>query len=91
MHDHHHHDPPHPPDPVPGELTETEKVLKRLHHWVHHNDDHAASYRDWADRIASMGHVEAAARLRQAADMTDGISREFEAAAALVREESPRD
>ena len=85
MHDHH-HDHSHDHDSAPSELTETEKVLKRLHHWVHHNDDHAASYRDWAARIAAMGHGGAAEHLRKAADMTDAISREFEAAADLVRE-----
>jgi hypothetical protein len=86
MHDHHHHDHSHASDSAPAELTETEKVLKRLHHWVHHNDDHAAGYRDWAERLTAMGHADAAGRLRQAADMTDAISREFEAAADLVRE-----
>jgi hypothetical protein len=86
-----HHDHTHAHDVGTGTLSETDKVLKRLHHWVHHNDDHAASYRDWAGRIASLGFDEAAGRLRKAADMTDAISREFEAAAALVRERLPED
>ena len=89
MSDHHHHhhgDGAHSHGSGEGELSENEKVLKRLHHWIHHNDDHAASYVDWAARIDSLGHPEAAARLRKAAEMTEAISREFEAAAALVRE-----
>lgn len=89
MHDHH-HDPSHAHDTTPGEMSETDRVLKRLHHWVHHNDEHAASYRDWAGRIEAMGFAEAARHLRKAADTTDTIRREFEAAAAIVRKQAPK-
>lgn len=87
----HHHDHSHHHGPTDGEFSETQKVLKRLHHWIHHNDDHAASYIDWAGRIESMGYPEAAQRLRTAAEMTHAISREFEAAATLVREQTRED
>lgn len=91
MSDHHHHhhgDHDHTHGSAGGELTETQKVLKRLHHWIHHNDDHAASYLDWAARVETLGFAAAAERLRKAADLTQAISREFEAAAAAVREQS---
>ena len=89
MHDHH-HEHSHAHDTTSDALSETDRVLKRLHHWVHHNDDHAASYRDWAGRIEAMGFAEAAQRLQRAADMTDAISREFEAAAEIVRKQAPK-
>jgi hypothetical protein len=82
---HHHHDHDHSPATGQGELTEREKVLKLLHHWIHHNDDHAANYSDWARKVEGMGFHEAAQRLRAASEMTRTITREFEAAEAAIR------
>jgi len=82
---HHHHD--HSPSSASAEggLTETEKILKLLHHWIHHNHDHAANYSDWARRVEATGFSEAAQRLDAAAEMTHAITREFEAAEAAIR------
>ncbi|MBU4185302.1 MAG: hypothetical protein KKC23_03725, partial [Proteobacteria bacterium] len=27
-----------------------EKMVKLLEHWIRHNDDHSASYRDWSEK-----------------------------------------
>ena len=88
---HHHHD--HSPSSatVEGGLTETEKILKLLHHWIHHNDDHAANYTEWARKVEAMGFNEAARRLHAAAEMTHAITREFEAAEAAIRDQPPKD
>lgn len=87
-HHHHQHDHTHAGRATEGGLTETDKLLKRLHHWIHHNDDHAGSYSDWAHKVARMGFAEAARRLNAAAEMTHAITREFEAAAAAIREQA---
>ena len=55
QHHHHHHEHAHAHGPVDGELTETQRLLKRLHHWIHHNDDHAANYVEWAAKIEATG------------------------------------
>ena len=91
QHHHHHHEHAHAHGPVDGELTETQRLLKRLHHWIHHNDDHAANYIEWAAKIEAMGLVAAAERLRTAAELTHAISREFEAAAAAIQQDEETD
>lgn len=83
-HHHHHHDHSHSSAPNEGGLTDKEKVLKLLHHWIHHNDDHADNYRNWAQKVEGMGFPEAAQRLKAAAEMTHAITREFEAAEAAI-------
>jgi hypothetical protein len=92
MSDHHHHHHDHTPDhgPADGGLSETDKILKLLHHWVHHNDDHAANYTDWSRKVEQLGFSEAAERLRTAAEMTRAITREFEAAETAIREQAKR-
>ena len=40
---HHHHE-------IKSDLTFTEKMIKLLDHWVKHNEDHAGTYKDWAER-----------------------------------------
>ena len=84
---HHHHD--HSPSlaSTEGGLTETEKILKLLHHWIHHNDDHAANYSNWARKVEAAGFSEAAQHLDAAAEMTHAITREFEAAETAIRRE----
>lgn len=82
---HHHHGHTHTPTPVDGELSETQKILKLLHHWIHHNDDHAANYTDWAGKIELLGYATAAESLRKAAELTHAVSQEFETAATTIQ------
>ncbi|MCG6906489.1 MAG: hypothetical protein LJE63_07680 [Desulfobacteraceae bacterium] len=93
MHDHHHHDhdphdhhhhPHHHAAEQPA-LSFQEKFLKLLEHWLQHNADHAAGYRDWADRARENGLPDAAALLEEAAAMTLEINRKFEAAAKAAK------
>lgn len=49
-HHHHHHD-------VKSDLTFEEKLFKLLQHWLKHNQDHAHTYQEWADRARS-NHLE---------------------------------
>ena len=53
--------------PIPDDV----KLLKRIEHWIHHNADHASSYREWAERLRGMGHEEAAPVLEEVARDTD--------------------
>jgi hypothetical protein len=89
MHDHHHHDHDHHhhhhPAEEPSALSFRQKFLKLLEHWLKHNDDHAAGYRDWAARARENGLTDAAALLEEAAGMTLEINRKFEAAAKVAK------
>lgn len=90
-HHHQHDDHSHHGGSAEGGLTETGKILKLLHHWIHHNEDHATNYIDWARKIEHLGFAGAAQRLHTAAEMTRAITREFEAAEAAIREQAPND
>jgi hypothetical protein len=77
-HDHthpHHHNPTDPAalDTPPFEV----KLIKLLDHWVHHNEDHANNYRDWAAKAQAAGFEDVAKILSSAADLTDKMSRQF--------------
>ena len=41
-----------------GQLAMPDKLLKMVQFWVHHNEEHARSYRDWAGRAREMGLAE---------------------------------
>jgi len=80
-HDHDHHDHTH------GnlEMTFEEKIEKLLDHWIKHNDDHAKTYRGWADQ-AKLNHLdEVAAIIDEAAEMNLTINKKFETAKALIQ------
>lgn len=78
-HHHHHHD-------AESTLTFEEKLDKLLDHWIKHNVDHAATYRDWKSKIESAGLETVAQHLEKAATMTEEMNSVFEAAkAALTR------
>ena len=76
---HHHHD-----HDVPSTLSFDEKMIKLLEHWIKHNEDHAQTYRDWADKAKEKNMDKAGALLEDAAEMTLMISKKFEEAAALI-------
>ncbi len=76
-HDHdHHHD---------IEMTFEEKLLKLLDHWCQHNEDHAKTYNQWAEKV-KQNHMEiVAALIDEAAEMNLEINKKFEQAKALVQ------
>ena len=79
---HHHHD-----HEIQSTLTFDEKMIKLLEHWIKHNDDHAQTYRDWAQKAKEKNMCEASSLLEDAAEMTLMISKKFEEAAALIIKE----
>jgi hypothetical protein len=76
-HHHHHHETNTP-------LSFDEKMIKLLEHWIKHNDDHAQTYRDWAQKAKEKNKDKTALLLEDAAEMTLLISKKFEAALKLI-------
>jgi len=52
--------------------------LKMVAHWLHHNEDHARSYRQWADRARNLGHAEVGRILDAVADENLRLNAEME-------------
>lgn len=61
-----------------GKLSEVERLLKIVEHWIHHNGEHARSYRDWAKRAREMGLEEICLILEEVADATEMQNRNLE-------------
>lgn len=79
---HHQHD-----HEMRSPLSFDEKMIKLLEHWIKHNDDHAETYRDWAQKAKEKNMREAGLLLEDAAEMTRMISKKFEEAATLIMKE----
>ena len=80
----HHHNRRHDHE-VQSTLSFDEKMIKLLEHWIKHNDDHATTYRDWAQKAKEKDMDEAGSLLEDAAEMTLEISKKFEEAAKLIK------
>ena len=80
-HDHHHDH----ASGSNGTLSFEAKMIKLLEHWIKHNDDHADSYRDWAQKAKEHGMPEAGALLEEVAQMTGSITGNFEKALATIK------
>jgi len=78
-HDHHEHD-------VKSELSFDEKMIKLFDHWLKHNEDHAGTYRDWAEKARQNQLDAVAALLEEVCGLTEEINAKFESAAKLVQE-----
>jgi len=39
-------------------MDELEKLKILLPHWMEHNDEHAKTYKDWAEKMSSLGKKE---------------------------------
>lgn len=79
-HHHHEHD-------IKSPLSFDEKMIKLLEHWINHNDDHAQTYRDWAQKAKEKNKIKAALMLEDAAEMTLAITKKFESAIQLIDED----
>ena len=77
-HGHSHAEDQEPDQPSPGTLSFEEKMIKLLEHWIRHNDDHADSYRDWAEKARAHGMSDAGEHLAEVAEMTGRITGKFE-------------
>lgn len=79
----HHHDEHHGRGGA-GELTFAEKGDKLLKHWIQHNDDHIASYRQWAEDFRMHEFHAIAVLLESAAELTSQINQTLSEAAGLL-------
>ncbi len=41
-------------------MDDLEKLKRLLPHWMKHNDEHAKTYKDWAEKMTSLGKEELA-------------------------------
>jgi hypothetical protein len=39
-------------------MDELEKLRKLIPHWMEHNDEHAETYKSWAEKMSSLGKKE---------------------------------
>ena len=67
-----------------GEMTFAERMKTLLSHWLDHNADHAATYRQWAGKARAEGMEAVAERLEEAAEKTLSINETFEAASRRI-------
>ncbi len=84
-HDHHHHG--HGPHDA-GSPSDGEKLEKMLEYWVHHNEDHARSFKEWAHRARSMDREDVGAVLEAAAEEAVRQNEKLEHALDLLRKSS---
>lgn len=78
-HEHHHH------HEIKSDLTFKEKLIKLLDHWVKHNQDHAETYRDWAEKAKDNELSEVGGLLDEVHALTMQINEKFKQAAAKIR------
>jgi hypothetical protein len=72
---HHHHDNGHQ-----AELSLDDKLIKLLEHWIRHNQEHAQTYSDWAEKAAADSKGEVATLLKEAVSLSMDLQRKFEQA-----------
>ncbi|HXX57564.1 MAG TPA: hypothetical protein VEI96_06150 [Thermodesulfovibrionales bacterium] len=61
-------------------MNEFEKLKRLLDHWQEHNDEHAETYKDWAEKAASFGNKELSGILESLHKQTKELSALFEKA-----------
>ncbi len=86
-HNHHHNHAHHHHSDTQSTLSFDEKMLKLLEHWIKHNDDHANTYRDWAERARQEDMADVCSLLKDAADITISVSKKFEQALELIKKD----
>ena len=84
-HDHHHE---HSAGEAPSTPSEKDKLVKMVEHWIHHNEEHVRSYRDWAQRALVLGQEEVRSVLEQIANDTQLQTQSFEKIRSILKNES---
>jgi len=88
-HDNHHHD-HHDSGHGSGqsEMPMSEKLGKMVQHWLKHNADHAATYRQWAERARQAGMADVAEILESVAEDSQAINSDLERAGQVLADKS---
>ncbi|HBG92042.1 MAG: hypothetical protein A2X54_06565 [Nitrospirae bacterium GWF2_44_13] len=66
-------------------MTELDKLKKLLEYWSEHNEEHAKTYLEWAEKAAASGDKELSAVLKEIAENTKKMDGLFEKAKKAVR------
>lgn len=61
-------------------MDELEKLKRLLHHWMEHNKEHAQLYRDWSEKVLSLGNIELSKITDRLYHETMSLNRLFEEA-----------
>jgi len=61
-------------------MTDLQKLLILLPHWIEHNAEHAAEFREWAERARVAGQEGPASDIALAAKELEWVSEELAAA-----------
>ena len=63
------------------------KLRILLPHWIEHNEEHASSFRTWAERARAAGEEHLAVHIEAAAQKMEAANRDLEGAVEHVGEE----
>ncbi len=66
-------------------MTELDKLKKLLEHWAEHNEEHAKTYLEWAEKASASGDKELSSILKEIAENTKKMDGLFEKAKKAVR------
>jgi len=61
-------------------VDELEKLKRLLHYWMEHNNEHAQLYRDWSEKVLSLGNLELSKIIDRLYQETTSLNRLFEEA-----------
>ena len=65
-------------------MDDLEKLKRLLPHWMKHNDEHVNTYKDWADKMSSLGKEELAEVLEAIHQESQKLRGLFEEAIRVV-------
>ena len=82
-HEHQHHSGHN--DNSPAGLAFDDKLIRLLEHWIRHNQEHAQTYSDWAEKAAADSKGEVAILLKEAVSLSMDLQRKFEQALTKMR------
>jgi hypothetical protein len=66
------------------EQIDQKRVQVLLEHWQHHNEEHAKSYQDWANKLEDSGWDKVAEQLSQAVKLTLEINKVLDKARSYL-------
>ena len=66
------------------EMTELDKLKKLLEHWSEHNEEHAKTYLEWAEKASASGDNELSSILKEIAENTKKMDGLFEKAKKAI-------
>jgi len=79
-HNHHHHN-----HEVQSSLSFEEKMVKLLEHWIGHNEDHAKTYLDWAQKAKANDLAGIYPLLKDASETSLSINKKFAQAVRIIK------